>query len=831
MKTVKMLLLVAVVAYVARAYGPQFNKAICEWRESLATRNFEDNTSRSTAYVIPADRWIEFEVDPSARHIRVLTNASLTYLPEDDKQPDFGRPGWRYRLDYQLVDSDGNVIQDSDYNFRATISRFRDPITREVMSPYFYSTTDYVPTSTRTLQCPLEPLGKTISRIRLKLGYHDPKISEVVCRVVNRIERPDYNDRMIWGRLSKRRREILCRASVYGPELLTPAERRSLLRWQWALAFPVIGPDDDIRRRILYRIEEIPGEELGAIDPPPGIDVNSAFDATIELPEGNGVTTIEVERVTNGFSAAAPIHVSLTHYRPSGFGQQSSEITLRQDMATKSMPVSGGYLKFESSEHVVVRAYWQDEAKLYEPFALGAAKTLRMYRLNADAVTFSIAHLEGYPSPFRAEFRLLGDDQQKSVPVTWSYVDQHGEIIRSDTLTVRPDTSRCDRTVIRSVDYNVSHPVRFYWSVPAGVSGIRFESASDVLLTGFTRPADVVRVFYPKPSAVDLAQGLEQNELDRTWFVIQPDFHEQLRTSHRSVVVKTYPTPPEDSLIHTAEYDWTSYRPEGLWRARRIVSPRDPRFPIRERAKRLVYRAFEVNRVYDVRIEGRNGDTWVAPSVVFDNNKVNAKISVKLNGEIIKEHVCRSQRGEFDLDSIRTTSHAKLEIVSDDVKPVYLNYHLAPECTPFQKRVSYRLVDGELRFSYKKETPGEEILSLRLFRSDASVRKATIEVQLPDLRMHADVPKTSWTLSAKRYEFGLSDERSSIVLDGSLEYTNEGDLAFIQLGPDVPPGNYRIHVKRMDGRDGYVVLYRTVVGSGEFREVNIIRHRLRDTVQ
>ncbi|MCA9214351.1 MAG: hypothetical protein KDB27_14870, partial [Planctomycetales bacterium] len=316
MRLAKYVIVGALFALVVYQFGYVAKDAAIEFRDTLAERKFEENTTRSTAYVIPTDRWLEYEVAPNAKQVRVLTNASLKHLPPDDTQSDFARPGWRYSVDYQLLNSKREVVQELTYNFRATVSRFRDPITNDIFSPYFFATTPYVPASTRTLQCPLESLDDAVTRIRLRLSSSDPLIAEVVCRVVNRVERPDYRDPTIWGRLSKRRRESLCRASVYGPELLTPSERRSLLRWEWAIAAPFVDPYDPPTKRVLYHLDEVAGDELGAITPPQGISIDAKLRGSVRLPQAHGTLHMELEhQVGTDTATTEAIAATVTYHR------------------------------------------------------------------------------------------------------------------------------------------------------------------------------------------------------------------------------------------------------------------------------------------------------------------------------------------------------------------------------------------------------------------------------------------------------------------------------------------------------------------------------------
>ena len=829
MRYAKPLLVVAVLAWVTQQYGSNVRHTVVQWRAELAARNFEDNTTRSAGYVIPTDRWLEYEVAPNAQQIRVLTNASLQSLPADDRQPDYQRPGWRYSVAYQLVDTRGEVVQESVYNFRATVNRFSHPSTGEIYSPYFYANSSDIPTNTRTLQCPLKPLNASIARIRLKLASHDTLISEVVCRVLNRVDRPDYTDPTIWGRLSEQRRMSLCRASVYGPELLTPAERRSILRWQWSIAPPIIGAGSRATQRILYRIDEPTGEEIGAMTTPAGMSVDESNDGTVSLPSVPGMAKIEIERadLTYPRRLSSECEVKIIRHFQGILEPETKTLLVGDEVFSQEITVEGGMLEFHSNEHVVIRVTWQDVDRLAPPRSLHEeSSSLRMYRLAPQGVRYRISHLDSQPTPLRADFRTMAETLKGPVTITWGYFDKHGKATKSDDITIQPIPSRFDSTTIRSTKYTVSNPESFFWSVPPDVAEFRLESQTDVLVGAFTRPPDVVRVVQS-----DSENGKPTSEfgsLDRSWFVIRPNHHNALQTSNRTTVVNARPRPPvHNTLIASGDYEWVSYRPQGLWRARRLLTPRDQRNPVREQAEDVVFRKYDIGMRYNVRIDNLQSP----PTIIYDNEKVGTTISVFLNEEKICEHRCRSLRGEFPIAGCSSNMTASLEVRSDESRPIYINHLRADECDTFQKRMAFRLLNSKLEFNYRKQSAGEEVLSLRVFRSDSHLAPTRIQIDLPDLKFHSSALRRAWTWKSKQYELPSSDSDVSLLLDGATTRANEGDLAFIRLGEDVPVGVYRIRVSRLDGGHGYVVLYQTLPHANELREVQLIQRDYREEIQ
>ncbi|MCA9211459.1 MAG: hypothetical protein KDB27_00205, partial [Planctomycetales bacterium] len=501
-------------------------------------------------------------------------------------------------------------------------------------------------------------------------------------------------------------------------------------------------------------------------------------------------------------------------------------LSVNDGVTFEEFPVDGGVVEVECDHPIIARLYWTDDSG--QTIELHTINTsLRMVRLDGQTVAYRIFHANRMATPFRVDFRTVSEDIETPVTAHWSFVNANGETIRDGNITLSPTVSVFDSATMRSVSYQVSDPLRYYWVIPEEVCEFRIDADREILVAAFTRPADITRVFAATTLAESTANAVtETQDSDRSWFVIRPNQYEELQTNHHTCVVTYQPRPPEkNELVQTGDYSWISYQPHGLWRARRILSPRDPTFPVRDQSRAMVYVRLEPNHEYEVEFD----DQGQPPTIIYDQQDVGSEISVVVDGRVVAVHRCRSHRGEFALDEIPDDGRM-LELRSSVATPLYMNFVSTTDGSLYQRRIAYRMDNGKLEFEYEKHSTDEEIVSVRVFRSDSLNQSTQLEIAIPELDLQDVGPRTQWTWNAKRYECRLADDSESLLLDGSAQNANSGDLAFVRFGEDVPPGIYRIQISRLDKGDGYAVLYRTVPQI-ETRNVRIMHRRELEDVQ
>ena len=148
-----------------------------------------------------------------------------------------------------------------------------------------------------------------------------------------------------------------------------------------------------------------------------------------------------------------------------------------------------------------------------------------------------------------------------------------------------------------------------------------------------------------------------------------------------------------------------------------------------------------------------------------------------------------------------------LNCVNPQGRPVYL------------KRLANRFQTRELRFEYEKGTPGEELLSLRLFQSGESPVRTKLKVRILASTRDKLEPSRSWTLTDRLYDLRPVTDTPVMVLGTDDQWVDEGRVCFLPLGSDMEPGKYTIQIARQQGEDGYLVLSKTIPGAADRRAI------------
>ena len=85
-----------------------------------------EDANREIAVRIDREHWTVFQLPSRAETVRLMSNAAFRdniSPPVNQADP---RPGWRYGIEYQLLDAHGNIMVQSEYNFRSRIRELID---------------------------------------------------------------------------------------------------------------------------------------------------------------------------------------------------------------------------------------------------------------------------------------------------------------------------------------------------------------------------------------------------------------------------------------------------------------------------------------------------------------------------------------------------------------------------------------------------------------------------------------------------------------------------------------------------------------------------------
>jgi hypothetical protein len=797
--------------------------------------NREDARS-VTATLLAADRWVEFQVLRDATTIRLLTNAALNSMDAPDHDLTNPRLGWRYSLDYELLDADRQLLEKSEYHFRTQVRQLVDASTGKPMYPIFLGKSGLVATQTRPMQLAVSGFDSQPAILRIRLNSADPGVQEVVGRSLSRIQREDFDQRYTWTRLSEERRQLVCRYAVYEPDLLSSAEHTNLLRWRWAQT-PTLS---NCPRRQLYFIGDIEDQEVRDEQLPAGLYTDPNWLATIPVPEGPGRVRLEFHPLDPVTAGDREVDV-----RWFGISLQQRKVTglsLANESSSLWLDVNGGMIQVDSPTRIVLRAYWSasvptSEAAEDEIEITPAPVLIKTFVADNEPVEYSISHLAGKATPLRLSFRYpygphfdnlvisSRDDPSAAslgqVTSRWELLDGNGQVVKSGDVSFAPVVSRYEFLELISGNEWLSESHDRYFAVPPSVERVRIRAVGcRLLVNAAVRPAGVSRqTRVPE----DYHTYHARESTNRTWFGINPPDAKLRVQANRCFIVRSHTRPPDDDQdISAGNYEWQSFRPQGQWIGRQILVPQDPDREVRDRAIESTY--FELTAGSDYAFSSFAAATDFARLIVIADQDAPGRVSLQINQTTVLLPEIQSARSEIDLVKYNLPSEGIINISSTQPARFYMGGRQVAAAQRFLKRTAQRLVGGKLEFEYNKKTTSDELLTIQVYRArgdhDRCRLSVSIQASQPDWTSDLQ-PTDSWTIRDRIYDLRPHPGQQSVLL-GTAGAVDIGHRCFIRLGKELRPGPYKITMQRLDeGGEGYVLLYQTVPGALPFREVRI----------
>jgi len=804
----------------------------------------QKNSNRVSTTLLRDNQWSEFYVASDATSIRVMTNGALrdTELPQESQTDP--RSGWRYSIEYQLVDSGGNVLKESTYHLRSGVRELVDADTGEVIDPLVFGKTSMVATQTRFIQIPIATKGVRPRRVRIRAGEKDPEVVEVVARVRTRHERPHYKDRTTWKQISSRTRRNLARFCVFDHKFLTSSERASLLRWQWVKAPPIEA--GTIRH--LYFFGDVDDQEVAKETVPLGTCLQPGWRSTLALPQSQGELRLTVERTEQ--ETTSPAYLTGNWFDSEGNPPEKFQHTVFEDQLVVNQKYEGGVLELESSEPIFFRSYWKnldaDSTVINDagkPLQIGeeveltkmaGEKALRVYLADQAGISFPISHFADQPTPFRLSARLgygnafLSDEnlvkqnnefQQPTGwgdmrKLRWEYLDNRGNQIDQGEMEIIPEISAYDRIWKNGIPHPISEKMAFYFSVPPAASAVRLVADEPFLVNASVRPRNVPwQIRVPE----DQQPFERQSRRTRKWFGLKPNSHIDLIAGNRSFMLSAQSrigiidldADAEEALDPDA-FIWHRYEPRGDWIGRQILVPADDDSEIKRRAmfawlfEATPNRQHVINE-YDFKTNDDYRLTYVSTA------KRPGNLRVWQNGRLVQEESLVSSRGQVKLDLRRIDDTSTLRFECESHTRLFFSGAKLDGAPRYLKRTACRLQDGELEFQYTKTSTEAETLTLSIYREQDAAERCKLEVKIvvpeESVRLNQTGPVEHLTILHRIYDLKAEQQRHAVLV-GSDTPLDVEHKCFLQLGEDLPPGEYTIKTNRMDGnRRGFVLLH------------------------
>ncbi len=786
-------------------------------------------------YALSASNWLEFKLRPDAAgRVRVISNAELS--PASVKAMEGAAAGepplWRYSFSYQLLDADGRVLREQVYHHRTRLSRFRDPAQagREFTRAFFLAR-DTLPADGRIMLINTAGLAGA-ARLRLRLNQRDPGVGTLWLRVAQRELLPRRKLAHQWQRLGEIERQRRVRGNVYGPELITEAERLKLLRYRWEPLAPLGVVGRDYVDTTLYVLHDEDSERIEDPVAPDGLLIRAGLRGMLALPPGGGSLRLKFLDLEGGPGSGEVVanwygeerrQRSQRHLRLSATGETE---TLVYDEA--------GLLELSSVQPLVVRARLEHAGERRDITPDPLSNLIGSYRLEAgQGLDYPIAHVGRLATPLRIDVRLAVDSRSVAQAgptvqprLRYQLLDGHGGVSGEGLCEGLVALSDYDAIL---GDYQglqrLSEPLRCYLSLSARVRGIRFSSDEAVLLTAYTRPPDLVlETRVPE----DYLSYDPQHQRLPGWFVLTPPEAGRLRRQGRLQLLRLQRRPPrDDPEVSQGRYQWEDYHPQGRWAGRYLFTPRDSRLPLRLQALASVYTPIVAGREQSRRFQAPPGIGRITPRLIFLREEEGGMaVEVRVDGQRVLARPVRGRRGELVLPAMVPGRH-RFEVRANARARWFIN-HLMQEGPSYVRRLANRVGKRPLVFDYRKRQ-AEEVLTGQLQMPWGDDRRHVLRVSIHGRKADRAHAATAWTFAERRFLI-LPDQRRRVpVLNTRTAVVDLGRRFFVPLLSDLPSGDYRVSIWLEDGSQGYLSLYRLTPGLHDTRQ--IFREQSMTTVQ
>ncbi len=803
------LLLMLAVGWHAASYWQ-----VLPWRTHVQLgKSLLENAQPRTVYVLDETKWLEFPLSGKGGVITLLFNASVRQ--QASRQVD---TVGKYAIEYQVINSDGQVLEESIYHHRARVSFYLDKQNNRELTRLFYLNTPNVPSDSGVTLINTSGFNR-LALLRVRLAGSDPEIVDAVVRLYEADPVAEHKLATAWHRLSNKQRGSIARGSAYGHELLREAEKRNLLLNRSKPAGPkgVRGKDYLDRKLYVINNKEDPLISIEAESTrPAGLFVDRWLRGVLPIPEGGAELTLQFLPTENHTLNADGESVYL-HWYGRGPGKRAvNQVILSPSTMDFKGQFDGGLLEIKASVPLVVRATSHENGNNNE--VSGASFYLRAYETRLDApVEFSVQHVANGATPLRIDVRSFASrtDNPSGESVRYELLNSHGRVVKAGLLAVDNTPSVYDRFSLDTAALRLSEPARYYFAIPSNVSAIRLYSNTPTLVTAYTRPIDLERhLRVPE----DYYFSRDDDKRQPAWFLVRPANSAVLMTEHRSHSINIQRRPPKvSSDIASGQYRWESYEPEGPWLGRHLLTPKQENAPLRKEALASTFVELSLHRPSPITFQALKGFSRIRPSLIFVRNvRAPARTEVTFNGEVLFSGLVAGSRGEIRLPPIPPGT-GTLNVSSNESGKWFIN-HAMGNAPAYIKRLSYRIPSDGLTFNYLKRDL-EEVLSAQLFSTNDEHHRVRLHVRIERHAQQEIGPFKTWSFTDRVVDARTNhnNDQPVPVLNTHNEFVSKGAPFFLPLGSDLSPGSYRIHLEIDSGPESYLTLYRIVPGEFDSR--------------
>lgn len=764
-----------------------------------------DRAIVSISYLLDDKKWTSFPIPLAGSQARVVTNANLPssydLKPAEEK---------RYAYQFQIIDADERVLSDRIYHHHSKMTTFRDE-DGDIFTNSFYIDSGLTPFDSRSMRIDFSGMEKG-KFIRFRLVSKDEPVSDVGLRLYIYFEHEKEQPGFLWRRLSDKQKMRLTKGNVYPHELLAEEEKRNLIQKTWIPLGPLGADGKDYQTMKLYVLQEAEGEAADFDLQPVGLYIKEGHLGIIPVPEEGGRIRLEFLNM----SGRSPRDIHLRWYGR-GIGMHLDYTASWKDgKASFEEFFKGGMIEISPSDNITARAFLinGDEEIEITPAPLYIRSFIIRPGLPVD---YKIHHTGDKPTPLRVAFRYQITKKKDGAPDNPGYadyqlLDKDGGTVRSGSIPLIESLSLYDWMAGNPADIDISDPHVSHFYIPRNIDSIRFSSGAELLVAAYTRPDSMTReVIVPEDY-----YAAAQEDRQPGWFAVRPLNYKGLASGGRSLLIAAQPRSPEDNEdLAAGRYLWEDFHPEGGRPSRYILTTAEAAADTGRKNKEVYYSLLPLNHNMPVEFVRIAGLAKISPTLIYIR-KSSGPVSMKffLDNKLHYETRIAGSRGEIQLPPLKFGRH-KIRLESPEGE-FYLNNIEGGERI-FLKRFVNRLDKKGLDFMYRKQTPLDELLSVRFYSPSNNKERNNILAIIDAGRTKLSEPLESWTFTTQRFSIKPDSREQPAVLNTYNDYLESGQLFFIRLGSDLPPGDYRVRFDLESGTGGYLSVSRVTPGLFEER--------------
>jgi hypothetical protein len=777
----------------------------------------EADTTRSSPVFYTLDgKWMWFSVPPGEDYIQFVLNANMASAthPQDDTV-------WSYSVEYRVLNSAGEVLDEREYFFRTRYTEYVDVNTNEPIDSHYYLDANMQPLGSQSLRINFADYttsGEDVAAIQIRPKKLPEPLLSLSFRAYISSEIDDSQLRYQWRRLSQKSKAYLAQHNVYDFDLLTEQEKMNLLKNMTQKLAPRGVQGVDYQQKILYQDNEsVPIEDLKRVRS--GFTLFRGQHGFAALPAQRGIVTIELIPFSSTPESETIPDTLLRQYGPSIEQKREWTISSHDLVQESDQDWLGGSLEIIPGYDTQVRIFFRGEG-VPEYEITPENNYLTTYRLHSQQSLNYAVYASDDRSPFRVDIRLPYRAEgellsEAGAKVECRFLDSNNKRVEQTTLTVVAEPSLFDHINGEEAFPSISDPMSFYFSLPPSVAAVELASTNPVLVACYNRPARLKNYTIVPDDYIPFAASGSPR---RNWFYLHPQNREDLMRAQEIGLIQYQPRPPtRNEEILSGNYEWESFQPVTSWRGRQLLVPAQATEIRRIESLPSVYQNVPVRQRIQRTFVSPLQERFIQPTLmVLPEGGEAVPFALELDGEIVLETTVVNQREQLVLPEIATGEHT-IQIRTSAAASFLLNSCALVDRAIYMKRLVVRVDEQPLDFMYTKQTRAEETVSIRWFSPAGAVSHSVLHIALDKVAHRSMWPFSSWTFTDRLFEIHPQQGVASIVLDSRTESCDQGQAFFFPLGEDVPPGSYRIRVTKQSGPTGYILLSRLQIGRQEQR--------------